>query len=390
MNSPTTSQEMRKIFLVKSALLCEGIYISPSLFEKLSLIDRKQYQGRKGGAGPAGGRYFQFSNGTIVNTPIWLQSKPNSSLQILNIQDGNIFQVKYQILGESGEITLELLPIPEFYKNTTESGILYKQIALLHGNQTLATTINQRCQHWRNGERCKFCGIELSLKYENTVEKKTGAQIVEVIRAARHENPMYATHLTLTIGTQATPGKGMEEYLNVVSVIHDHFPEIPIHIQIEPVDSFEWYQKAHDAGVSSIGIHLEILNDALREKICPGKKHISKAEYFTHWKAAVNIFGRGQVSTFIITGFDHNIDEMKHDIRQMIELGVLPLITPVRYVPKLFTTPPTTTLEEFIQINDYAAKMCQNFNLDPSKNSAGCIRCGGCSPMIEGFQARQP
>ena len=49
MTSLTNHQEVKAIFENKSTILCEGIYIPPELFKKLSPIDQKQYHGRKRG-----------------------------------------------------------------------------------------------------------------------------------------------------------------------------------------------------------------------------------------------------------------------------------------------------------------------------------------------------
>lgn len=376
-------EDILNIFEMKCAMLCEGLYISPTLFTALSPTDQEQYQGRKGGAGPAGGRYFRFSNGSIANVPIWTTERSNPSLKIVDIQDYHRFFIQDTRKPTLHPIEVNLIPIPQFSTETTVHGISYEKIALMHGDRTLATTINQRCKYWRDGKRCQYCGIELSLNLQKTLEIKSGEQLVNAIHKAREEDPLFAQHLTLTIGTQITAGKGMEEYISIVKIIRKSYPNIPIHIQIEPMDDKSWYQKAFNAGVNTIGIHLEILNEEIRNEVCPGKKNISKETYIEHWKEAVKVFGKGQVSTFILTGFEKNYDNYTTDLELMIQLGVVPLITPTRFVPNLFETPPSTDINWYQKTNRFAAEKCLEYGLNPLENKAGCIRCGGCSPLLE-------
>ncbi|MCK5346808.1 MAG: hypothetical protein KAR20_25545, partial [Candidatus Heimdallarchaeota archaeon] len=63
-------------------MLCNGIIITQELITKLENKGIHFNFGRKGGAGPAGGRYFRFPNGSIENTPIWIDEHPKAALQI--------------------------------------------------------------------------------------------------------------------------------------------------------------------------------------------------------------------------------------------------------------------------------------------------------------------
>ncbi len=376
---------LENILKTKVELLCNGIIISKKKIDK-SLLSLDLFQmGRRSGAGPAGGRYFRFSNGSIVLVPIWNEENENSN-------------IVFRGLAKSQEILCEIKPnfgftpspfflidIPKFYSDTSSEGIEFRKIALIHGNKTLATTIHQKCKYWRSNQQCKFCGIEFSLKTNSTIEKKSGQQIVEAINRAKIENSGYAQHLTLTIGTQENSDKGMEYYYKTIKIIKEAYPEIPIHIQIEPMKDMNWYQKLKGVGVDSIGIHLEILDNEIRKRICPGKSHISKDTYYKHWKHALTIFGENQVSTFIIIGFEKNISKIKSELKKIIDIGVIPLITPVKYIEGVNIEIPKIDSNFFFEIVHFAAEICKINRVDPNKNKAGCIRCGGCSPIIEAF-----
>ena len=114
---------------------------------------------------------------------------------------------------------------------------------------------------------------------------------------------------------------------------------------------------------------------------------------------AVEIFGKNQVSTFILTGFDRLGDtdstgstgddggfNFREKLEEVVKIGVLPLITPVRYLEGVDYEIPSTSSAYFYNLIIYAAKLCKKYGLDPLKNQAGCIRCGGCSPIIDAYE----
>jgi radical SAM protein (TIGR04043 family) len=377
---------LEKILEMKIELLCNGLIVPDSLIEKLIKRNKSFQLGRKGGAGPAGGsRYFSFSNGSIVNTQIWFNKHSKTKYYIDDIDEDNNIILKSVQNNETQEISIKIIDIPKFYTKTSDDGVELKKIALMHGDQVLATTLNQRCKYWRSNQQCKFCAIELSINSGSTIEEKTGAQINEVIRVARKENPNFAKHLTLTIGTTPNKDKGASEYVQKIKVIKAEFPEIKIHIQIEPMEDMGWYEKLHQAGANTIGIHLEILDDKVRNDICPGKSQISKKTYFNHWKEALRVFGRNQVDSYILIGFDPDLTELKVNLSEVIKIGVVPHITPTRFISGVDFKIPSLDLKVFTEIVLFVAKTCKIYDVDPNKNVAGCTLCGGCSPIIDAY-----
>ena len=178
----------------------------------------------------------------------------------------------------------------------------------------------------------------------------------------------------------------MAKYINVLETLKRTFSDINIHIQIEPMLDKTWYQRAHEAGADTIGIHLEVLDPEIRSQICPGKSHISFETYLEHWTEAIRIFGKNQVSSFVITGFESNMDEFKRNLKQIINIGVIPLITPVRHIPGVQIEIPQTNTNDFLEIVQFAAQECHRTGLNPLLNKAGCIRCGGCSPINDAYE----
>jgi radical SAM protein (TIGR04043 family) len=368
-------------FEKKTELLCKGLYLDKALIDHYTNQGIEIDFGRRGGAGPLGGRYFLLENQTLVNVALW-DKKERTNLY-LGQKDKEYFHV-YD--GENNEFfcKLKLVPNPKYYdpSYTTSDGIPMKKIALVHGIDCLSSTIYQRCIYWACGEACKFCGIELSLQNDTTIEEKTYSQMNEVIAVAKKEGR--CNHMTLTSGTDELDDKGANRYIQMLKGIKKSYPDLPLHIQIEPLKELTYLKQLKSAGADTIGIHLEILDDDLRKEITPGKYNIPYSLFKENWKYALNIFGRNQVDSFILTGFGESIDEFSTMIEPLISIGVIPFITPVRSIPGRGALPRTNPAD-LIEIYRRAAQLMKQFGVNPLENKAGCVKCGGCSAIKEAY-----
>jgi radical SAM protein (TIGR04043 family) len=373
---------------VKVELLCTGITIPLNLENEFV---RKGYPispGRKGGAGPAGGRYFHLPNGSLVNVQLWY-GQTKHQRYILTAYDGRsqISLMDFQKILP--DITINLLPMPLFSNEKNCEGIPYSKIALMHGDRTIATTINQRCILWRTNEQCKFCAIEQSVESGSTIVHKTGDQIADAIQAARVENSEYGSHITLTIGSQVNEDQTVEQYGKVIRTLRQRYPDLPIHIQCEPFENLNLLQVLKDTGVTTVGIHLEILDDLIRSYICPGKAKKPKSLYYTNWERAVEIFGSNQVSTFLLTGFGEDPQLYREELREVVKRGVIPIITPARPLSGVKINVPFSSSNLVLEMTLYAAQLCLEFHVNPLKNRAGCVLCTGCSAITDAYEILQ-
>ncbi|TXT58012.1 MAG: FO synthase subunit 2 [Promethearchaeota archaeon] len=367
----------------KTELLSKGVFLKPELMEYYKKEGISF--GRKGGAGPLGGRYFLLEdNETLVNVALW--DSPKNTNLTLNKKEGGFFRVQNSKADKAfGKI--KLVKNPDFYDPhyKTSEGIPMRKIALVHGIDCLATTVYQQCKYWACGEACQFCGIELSLKYDTTIVEKNADQVSEVITQAKKEGR--CSHMTLTSGTYDTIDKGAEKYIELLRGLKENHPDIPLHIQIEPLEDLSYLDKLKDAGADTIGIHLETLNEKLREIITPGKAKIPRTLFTKNWKYSVDLFGKNQVESFILLGFEDPPRITVQKIEEVISLGVIPFLTPVRPIPgKKYRF---TGINPGILIDLYleTAKLMKKYELNPLKNKAGCVRCGGCSAINEAYKA---
>ncbi|WXG40429.1 MAG: MSMEG_0568 family radical SAM protein [Candidatus Freyarchaeum deiterrae] len=354
------------LFNLKTELLCKGVKAENSI-EK----------GRAAGAGPAGGRYLVLPNKTVVNVPLRPTFVERSDIALRG------FDSVWSLFKNGDKITdVKLIASPKFYSRKTQSGQAMNKIALVHGKDCLATTLLQKCIHWSNGEGCKFCGIELSLRDSSTVPRKNPQDLVEVVGTAVEED--VCGHITLTTGTPSTLDKGAKLLAKVTREIKEQY-EIPVHVQLEPPE-VKYLELLADSGVDTVGIHIENFDRIVLKRVCPGKAKVSFEEYLNSWREAVELFGETQVSTYVIAGLGEKDESILEGVETVARLGVIPFLVPFRpIVGTEFENRSPPSASRMISLYERVAGILHDYNLNPSKNLAGCVRCGACSSILEAF-----
>lgn len=103
--------------------------------------------------------------------------------------------------------------------------------------------------------------------------------------------------------------------------------KVPISISCQPLNHENIRQLA-DAGVERIGIPLDAATEELFDKVkgrFAGGPYVWE-EQFKLLSEAVNIFGKGKVSTHLIVGLGETEKEMVEIIQRCVDMGVLPAL----------------------------------------------------------------
>ena len=270
---------------------------------------------------------------------------------------------------------------PRFYALQTAEGVPYSHIATLHGRDVLATTVLQTCIRYESRRKtCQFCSIGQSLAAGRTIAHKTPAQLAEVARAAVDLDGV--RHMVLTTGTPPTPDRGAAVLVDSVRAIKAAVPELPIQAQCEPPDTDAWFQRLKDAGVDTLGMHLEAVTPEVRERIMPGKASVPLSRYFEAFEAAVAVFGRGQVSTYILAGLGDSAEAILSMSQRLLDIGVYPFVVP--FVP-ISGTPleshPAPDPVFMRSVLEPLGRKVVAAGLRASDIKAGCGKCGACSSL---------
>lgn len=275
---------------------------------------------------------------------------------------------------------------PAFYGLLTAGGTPYWKIARLHSNSTLATTLLQTCIRYGNHRtKCQFCAIGESLKAGATIREKTPGQLAEVAAAAQRLDGV--DNVVLTTGTPATPDRGAAVLAAAARAIKDA-TGLPIQAQCEPPGDFSWFRILRDAGVDSLGMHLEAWNEDVRRRIMPGKAEVPVKEYLRAFDAAVGIFGRGQVSTYLLAGLGDTAAELVEASRILIDRGVYPFVVP--FVPATGTPladhkPPSSGFMQ--EILPAIGELLADAGMSSDTAKAGCTKCAACT-SLSAFEKR--
>ena len=332
--------------------------------------------GRRGGAGPSDHKAVTIE-GTTIMVPIYTNTAARSpySAMLKPNSRGAILQ-----LNEEAIASISFPDAPQFYALSTAEGIPYWKIALLHSHDVLATTVLQTCSRYRDLDTaCQFCAIEQSLAADRTLARKSPAHLAEVAEAAVRLDGI--KHMVMTSGTSHTRDRGAA-YLTECTYAIKQRVVIPVQVQCEPPDDFAWFQKLKEAGVDSLGMHLEALTPSVRAKVMPGKAEVSIGYYYQAFASAVSVFGRGQVSTYLLAGLGDSRETLVEGCDRLIQMGVYPFVVP--FVP-ISGTPlenhPAPSSELMFAIYQQVGELLKRAGMSSTDIKAGCGKCGACSAL---------
>ena len=239
-------------------------------------------KGRRGGAGPSDHKAVTV-DGTTVMVPIYTGTASQSPYTAELIEGSHQATLTR---ATTSVADIEFPVQPKFYGLTTADGIPYWKIALLHSHDVLATTVQQTCLRYRDeSTACQFCAIEKSLDQGRTIARKTPEQLAEVAAAAVRLDGV--SNMIMTTGTPNHSDRGAAYLAECARAIKARV-NLPIQAQCEPPDDFVWFERMKQAGIDSLGMHLEAVAPAIRAKIMPGKAAVPVSVYFEAFAAAVN------------------------------------------------------------------------------------------------------
>jgi radical SAM protein (TIGR04043 family) len=331
---------------------------------------------RRGGAGPSDhkavmvdGRAFMVPvhTSTAWSSPFVAQAPDASGRSVL-------------MRGSIPIASISFPKSPRFYAMQTFDGVPYSHIATLHGSDVLATTVLQTCIRYESRRKaCQFCAIGQSLAAKRTIAHKTPEQLAEVARAAVLLDGV--KHMVLTTGTPNATDRGASILCDSAFAIKAAV-DLPIQGQCEPPDDDRWFDRMKAAGVDALGMHLEAVTPSVRARIMPGKASVPVERYMSAFDAAIRVFGRGQVSTYILAGLGDTAEAILNMCEGLVAIGVYPFVVP--FVP-ISGTPledhPAPSPAFMQSILEPLGRMVGAATLRSSDIKAGCGKCGACSSL---------
>jgi radical SAM protein (TIGR04043 family) len=331
---------------------------------------------RRGGAGPSDHKAVTVDGVTIM-VPVHTSSAWNSPFVAGAPDEAGASAL---MRGAIPIASISFPKAPRFTQLQTLDGVPYSHIATLHGTDVLATTVLQTCIRYESRKKtCKFCAIGQSLAAGRTIARKTPEQLAEVARAAVLLDGV--KHMVLTTGTPPTSDRGAQILCESAFAIKAAV-DLPIQAQCEPPDDDAWFERMKASGIDTLGMHLEVVTPQVRARVMPGKASVPISRYLEAFKAAVAVFGTGQVSTYILAGLGDTPEAILSISRELIDIGVYPFVVP--FVP-ISGTPledhPAPSPEFMKSILAPLGAMLRDAQMRSADIKAGCGKCGACSSL---------
>ncbi len=341
------------------------------------LVDPKAgHESRRGGAGPSDHKAITI-DGMTVMVPVHTAPAFESPYVIEKLDAHGRSRLSHDGVALA-EVSFPSRP--RFYDLTTADGVPYWKIAVLHGRDVLATTVLQTCIRYQSRTKtCQFCAIGQSLAAGRTIERKTPAQLAAVAKAAVELDGV--KHMVMTTGTPSGSDRGAAILAESAAAIKAAVA-LPLQGQCEPPDDDAWFGRMKEAGIDALGMHLEVVTPDVRSRIMPGKAQVPLERYFDAFAAAASVFGRGQVSTYILAGLGDTKEAILDVSARLVGLGVYPFVVP--FVPisgtPLESHPPPSPAFMHAILAPLAA-MVRAGGLRAANIKAGCGKCGACSAL---------
>jgi len=263
---------------------------------------------------------------------------------------------------------VEIIKMPKWYNLKTSTGRPMTDIFLHEGKHYLHQSY-KGCGYFALGKECKFCGTGCDIK------KYSPKEIAEVVKVALKENPKY--HICLSGGTILGPDKGANTFTEEIKEIRK-VTNAPLFVELAPPEEDIYLQNLIDAGANTISMNIEIWDDKIREKICPGKFKISKQRYLDAHEYVIKKLGRNKTSCVFVGGLEP-IDSLLEGVEEFLKRGVAVEVMPFKpWKGSEFQNKERTGSEFTIEAGIEMAKLMKKYNIDKSK-SDGCPNCGACA-----------
>lgn len=353
-------QELLKI---KADLLCYGIRLTKQAEDVMKL--RNRYVLEKGFMHAA---HFLIDN-VVINTCV-SEKYCRSSPYVIRMDKDELILEKN--IGDSSYYIskIDVLHLP-MWCETNIDGYNVGDYLRPHSSGCIACWPYLICDYYKNNEQCKFCSMG-----DYRIHARIAPEIVgKMINLALKYNPKY--EIALSGGTCNEPDRSLAYFSEVCSRAKEAGAEY-ISVETAPPEEMEFINKIYRSGASAIIMNLEIADDELRKKICPGKATIPQQRYFDAFEYAVKIFGKGNVSSVLIAGLQPAADILSM-AKRMIGMGVIPTIIPFKPLDgcslrNAKIANPKELLDIAKEIDSYL-----NLNRLCASEQHGCTKCNGCS-----------
>jgi|GEM_PF-511107 len=368
------ANEKAQISITRKELLCYGINVDKDTITRLCSLNPSF-----GTAKFIHNAQVQLPDGSYVNAPI-AEEYCKLSEYSLSVNNCGINLLK----NGKPLFAVSIPPIPQWTDYRLSDGIKVSDVIGVHGHNTLSLVKYTECYYKKIGRTCTFCGCNENFNGKDSI-LFSPSYIAEAVKLALSGGQEYS--LALSGGMAESSDRGALLFCEIAKAVLAQSPNVGISVEIAPPVSNKYIDMLVDAGIKSIIMNLEIFDDAIRAKYCPGKIEIPSSRYFEALSYAVSKLSSWSVSSVLIAGLE-NIESTVTGAKKLIDIGVIPTIMPFRpYDNCEMSDHPMTNPEILMEIERELHQYPRKTNLDNCKHAEGCLSCNGCSGVDLGFSA---
>ncbi len=379
--------------LLRLELLSQGIKVDPEFSKQLGCSLKEPLWTRTGPTST--GIDLMLEKGHYVSPAIEGERFPyhyKNSPFLLTVDEE-----KRPVIQKEGKVIQRVKPFPRpsFYGKTTRSGVPMEKIAVVTGD-FLAVAIDNRCWFWGyyrddklvnyKEKQCQYCGIGLSMKRDE-LYRKSKEDILEVLEAALGGGDV--RHLGINAGTFPPPGRGHEEYAEIVSEVKSRF-DIWVRLSICPPEDEKYVDLLFEAGADQIGYDIEVYDSELYPKICPGKwaevdRNVPHQHFDRMLSYAARKGGPNRTYSILVTGLESR-ESTAAGVEHLCRMGVVPRMSVFRPIPgTAMERYPAPSPEYLVYCYRRLREITMKYGVD-----SGCPGCGRTFVATKEYDGTNP
>ncbi|MGA2192343.1 MAG: radical SAM protein [Nitrospirota bacterium] len=358
----TTALENNVTWL-KLSLMSKGIRLAPDFIKR----GLPRYVHKR--ASLSEGRCFELIKGSRsfpVNLAVYEEFVKDSPY---------FYDHRKKVIMRDGAVVIEarLIEDPSWYSEKLPDGTSFSSLVQLHGKNILATALTGICRFKLDYEGCKFCALTPDPN-ERTKSFKNIAEVISILEA-RGEN---YSELNINAGTVYGDDCGAEMYEEAIATVREK-SGISIYAQLCPPKDLHYIKDLKNAGLNTISFNIEVFDEGLRKEACPGKSRIPVKRYLESLSHAAGIFGKNQVSSWLIAGLEPK-ESLLRGAREIARAGAIPFITVFRpLMGSEYQDRKPPEADWLMEVFEELGRILQEYGLDPAKSASGCAKCNCCS-----------
>lgn len=293
--------------VIKLCLLCDGVRIHQEVLKQVGkkyAEDRFRYH--RATRIPSGAKFIPSEillpedivcSVFIEEKSPWLIRKDKDNKPALFYQDNQKV------------CRLSFPPRPKFYDLKLSNGKSCNQAAVMYGNYVFAIFIMGWCYFFKERLGCKFCSLKANWEGKGLGQqnlKFVTPQIAqEAARIAIKSDKERIKYVLYSSGSFPDNDQGFRIQTEVVRAVKKETPNLEHHFAIMPPNDLSLIKQMKKAGLNTIDFDMEIFNEKLFKKICPGKeKFYGHDKYVEALEYAVKIFGWGKGRCACVAGLE--------------------------------------------------------------------------------------